>query len=191
VSRLLGKQPLDAVWDPELRSIYLACDVSFSAQGGPFSDLDKELRRDDVKAFRQNLDEQVLDAYRPADLRAALEVLTKEANAASTGCPESDDPLSGSAPQSADTGYEVAQGSPSLRDGTDNRVSRCAAGPAAVCPTLIEAACPGAPDHRRGELVDGERRATLHQEPMTSQGFRRLWRAAPLPRGGIGIPPTC
>jgi hypothetical protein len=76
VARLLGKQPMDAVWDPELRSIYIACDVIFSAPGGPFSDLYKEMLPDEAKAFRRNLEAQAREEYRPPDGREALRVLT-------------------------------------------------------------------------------------------------------------------
>jgi hypothetical protein len=76
VARLLGKQPMDAVWDPGLRSIYIACDVIFSAPGGPFSDLYKEMLPDEAKAFRRNLEAQARAEYRPPDGREALRVLT-------------------------------------------------------------------------------------------------------------------
>ena len=76
VARLLGKQPMDAVWDPELRSIYIACDVIFSAPGGPFSDLYKEMLPDEAKAFRRHLEAQAREEYRPPDGREALRVLT-------------------------------------------------------------------------------------------------------------------
>ena len=82
VIRLLGKQPLAALDDPELASILLACHLLDPNAGEPFSEVWQELTPAEATFCKDRLEGRNIDRLRPADQVAArrvlLEILERE-----------------------------------------------------------------------------------------------------------------
>jgi hypothetical protein len=77
--RLLGKQPLDALVDRDVRRIFLACHVLRPVTKSPFDDLLREVGDnplDSYSVFRPALKQLTTEPYTPKDPAEARQVLT-------------------------------------------------------------------------------------------------------------------
>ncbi len=75
VIRLLGKQPLGAIDDPELTRILLACHLLDPGADEPFREVWQELLPEEVAFCKRRLEGRNIDRLRPADPAAARQVL--------------------------------------------------------------------------------------------------------------------
>ncbi len=75
VFRLLGKQPLAAIDDPELTRIFLACHLLDPGAGEPFHEVWQELLPEETAFCKRRLEGRNIDRLRPADPAAARQVL--------------------------------------------------------------------------------------------------------------------
>jgi hypothetical protein len=73
--RLLGKQPLDAVDDPEVALIFLAVDVLRNRETDCFAEPEAELLPGEVSVYRQRLDDRRINDLAPRDEAEARAVL--------------------------------------------------------------------------------------------------------------------
>jgi len=73
--RLLGREPLDAVDDPRVAQLFLACHVLNGKQGSPYQDIADELNHDQRICFKRNIAARNWDSLRPEDATQARNML--------------------------------------------------------------------------------------------------------------------